>query len=61
MAVILCFVIQMIRLDESSYEKKLKGPLACLHCRAELNNMPRLKEHLKAHFEERANGSALLQ
>lgn len=42
---------QMINLDEPTYEKKLKEPLECLHCRKEQMNMPQLKTHLQEHFE----------
>ena len=53
---VLMLPCQMIRLDdESSFEKKLKEPLVCLHCDAVLKNMPKLKEHLQDHFDEKAH------
>ena len=40
------------------FEKKLKEPLACLHCGAEFEMVLKLKEHLAAHFEEKGRESA---
>lgn len=31
----------------------LKEPLACVHCKRELKNMPTLRAHLKEHVEQR--------
>lgn len=44
-------LLQLIRLDEASYEKKLKEPLECFRCGQELKNMPLLKTHLQEHFD----------
>lgn len=43
--------LQLIRLEEASYEKKLKDPLECFKCGQELKNMPLLKTHLQEHFD----------
>ncbi|KAL5529667.1 hypothetical protein ACEPAG_5652 [Sanghuangporus baumii] len=45
---------KMARLDEASYEKKLKEPLECFHCAKEFKNMPVLKIHLQEHFDKLA-------
>ncbi|KAL5489856.1 HNT3_3 [Sanghuangporus weigelae] len=42
----------MARLDEASYEKKLKEQLECFHCAKEFKNMPVLKTHLQEHFDK---------
>lgn len=44
-------LLQLIRSDEASYEKKLKDPLECFKCGQELKNMPLLKTHLQEHFD----------
>lgn len=41
----------MTKLDEATYEKKLKEPLQCFHCGDEFKNMPTLKDHLRQHFD----------
>ncbi|EJD02366.1 uncharacterized protein FOMMEDRAFT_109677 [Fomitiporia mediterranea MF3/22] len=46
------YIKSMTKLEESSYEKKLKEPLECFHCAKELRNIPTLKEHLKQHFDK---------
>lgn len=40
----------MTRLDEATYDKKLKETLSCFHCGDEFKNMPTLKDHLQQHF-----------
>ena len=44
--------LQRARLPSSEYELILKGDLQCWKCDETLKTMPKLKEHLKAHFDK---------
>ena len=45
----------MVKLDEATYEKKLKEPLECFRCAKEFKTIPALKTHLQEEFDRMAH------